>query len=54
MGVHIADNKLAIIPKIIYYNLFRNIHNNLKYKADSIIKHDKFLAKRPIKIKVDY
>ena len=41
-GVNIKDNKLAIIavPKIILFDLLKDVCNNLNYETDSFIKHN--------------
>lgn len=42
IGVNIKDNKLAIIavPKIILFDLLKDVCNNLNYETDSFIKHN--------------
>ena len=41
MGVVIKDNKSAIIiePKIIYFDLSKEIGNDLKHETDIMIEH---------------
>ena len=51
MGVYIHDIKLVIItgPKTIRFNLKNKVDYNLNYEIDSIIKYNRFLAKKSIK-----
>ena len=48
MGVYIHDIKLVIItgPNTIRFNLKNKIDYNLNYEIDSIIKYNRFLAKK--------
>ena len=48
MGVYIHDIKLVIItgPKTICFNLKNKVDCNLNYEIDSIIKYNRFLAKK--------
>ena len=54
MGVIIKDSNLVIIkePRIILFNLPKDVDNSLKYETGFIIKHNKFLAKHIIKSKI--
>ena len=51
MGVIINDNKLVIItePKTIHFSFSKKIDNFLKHEINLIIKHNEFLAERPVK-----
>ena len=51
IGVNIKDNKLAIIavPKIILFDLLKDVCNNLNYETDSFIKHNQLLSEHTIK-----
>ena len=40
MGVHIRDNKLVITAVSFNFDLPKDIHNNLNYEIDPIIKHN--------------
>ena len=44
MEVRIRDKRLAITtePKVIHFDLSKDIDNNLKHEIDSIIKHNEF------------
>ena len=46
----IKDNKFMIImeQKTVYFDLPRDVGNNLKYKIDFSTKHNEFLAGRTI------
>ena len=46
-----GDNKLVITtePKTIYFDLAKNVDNDLKHKFDSIIQHNELLAEHAIK-----
>ena len=46
MGVHIGENKFLITAehKIFYFNLTKNVNNNLKRETHSIIKHNEILV----------
>ena len=50
MGVY-TENKLVIVtePSTVYFDLPKNVGNNLQHKFDSLIKHGKLLAKEIIK-----
>ena len=52
--MYIGDNKLltTIEPKTFHFDLPKNVHNNLKYETDCIIKHKNFLANHTIKIEI--
>ena len=57
MGEIIEDNKFVIIsgPKIIHFDLFKELDNNLKYETDFIRKHNEFCAEDAINNElVDY
>ena len=51
MGVHIKDNKTAIItgPKTFHFDLPEDVDNNLKYEIDFFITHNEFLVEQIIK-----
>ena len=45
-----VNKRLLIIiePKIIHFDLHKDVWNNLKHEMDSIIKHNKSLAENTI------
>ena len=51
MRVNIGANKLVIITesKTFYFDLPKNVDNNLKNEIDCITKHNEFLVKPTIK-----
>ena len=51
MGVHAEDDKLVITtePKTSYFDLPKDVDNNLKHKIDSVIKHNELLVEHTIK-----
>ena len=51
MGVIIKDVKITE-PKTIYFDLSKKVGNKLKYKIDSITKHNEFLAEHTKKTKL--
>ena len=53
MGVHLKDNKLIIAElKTIHFVIPKDVCNNLKYKNDSIIKHNEVLVEQIMKNKI--
>ena len=53
MGVHLKDNKLIIAElKTIHFVIPKDVCNNLKYKNDSIIKHNEVLVEHIMKSKI--
>ena len=53
--MNIEDNMLVIItePKIIRFDLLKDVSKNLKHEIDSIIKHNEYLAENTIKHEID-
>ena len=53
--MNIEDSMLVIItePKIIRFDLLKDVSNNLKHEIDSIIKHNEYLAENTIKHEID-
>ena len=51
MRVQIEDNKLVITTeqKIIHFDLYKNVDNNMKHEIDSIINHNENLTEHTIK-----
>ena len=49
--MHIDDNKHVLIPepKPSHFDLPKDVDNNLKHEANSIIKHNEFLAEHTIR-----
>ena len=49
-----GDNKSVIIthPKIIHFDLPRNVGKNFKYEINSRIKYNDFLAKHTVENKI--
>ena len=54
VGVNIQDSKLVIItePKIIHFDLPKDVGNNLKDETHFIIKYIEFLVQHTIKNKI--
>ena len=53
MVVIIKDKKLEIKKsQKLFFNLFKDVKNNLKYKIDYIIKYNECLAEETIKIDI--
>ena len=53
--MNIEDNMLVIItePKIIRFDLLKDVSKNLKHEIHSIIKHNEYLAENTIKHEID-
>ena len=56
MEAHIGDNKIVITikPKTFYFDLSKDVDNNLKDEMDPIIKHNDFLAEHAVKTRLVY